>query len=120
MTALRELDERFCDVGPIRICYEEFGDPEDPGLLLIMGLGMQMIAWHEEFCEQLAARGFHVIRFDNRDAGHSSHMDAGPTPTRRQLVARRIRRPAYVLADMARDALGLLDHLGIERAHIVG
>jgi pimeloyl-ACP methyl ester carboxylesterase len=120
MTALRDLDERFCDVGPIRICYEEFGGSGDPGLLLIMGLGMQMIAWPDEFCQQLAARGFYVIRFDNRDAGRSSHIDAGPTPTRGQLATRRIRHPAYLLADMGRDAVGLLDHLGIERAHIVG
>jgi pimeloyl-ACP methyl ester carboxylesterase len=120
MSTARTLEERFCDVGPVRICYEEFGDALDPGLLLIMGLGMQMIAWHDEFCEELAGRGFHVVRFDNRDAGRSSHMIAGPTPTRAQLFARRIRQPAYTLDDMAGDAVGLLDHLGLDRAHLVG
>ena len=79
-----------------------------------------MIAWPEEFCEGLAARGFHVIRFDNRDCGRSTHLDEAPTPTLRELITRRIKRPAYTLDDMARDAAGLLEGLGIERAHVVG
>ena len=63
-------EERFCDVGRgISLCYDEFGDPNDPPLLLVMGLATQMIAWHEDFCEGLAERGFPVIRFDNRDIG---------------------------------------------------
>ena len=77
-------EERFCDVGRgISLCYDEFGDPSDPPLLLVMGLATQMIAWHEDFCEGLAERGFHVVRFDNRDIGRSTHMDfRPPTPAR--------------------------------------
>ena len=70
------MDERFCDVGGgIRLCYDTFGDPADPPLLLVMGLGTQMVAWHEDFCERLVGEGFYVIRFDNRDIGRSTHID---------------------------------------------
>ena len=75
----------------ITLCYERFGDPADPPILLIMGLGTQMIAWHEDFCEQLVERGFQVIRFDNRDVGRSTHKDF-PPPSVGQLVSRRFRR----------------------------
>ena len=114
------MNELFCKVGEVELCYETFGDPARPTILLVMGLGTQMIGWHEEFCEQLADRGFHVIRFDNRDVGRSTHLTGAPTPTPREIVTRRIRRPAYVLADMADDAAGLLAELGIEQAHVVG
>ena len=68
-------EERFCDVGRgITLCYETFGDPADPPVLLVMGLATQMIAWHHEFCQQLADRGFHVVRFDNRDIGRSTEF----------------------------------------------
>src|SRR5262245_41419358 len=87
----------------MRLEFETFGDANDPALLLIMGVGAQLIDWPLEFCELLAARGFHVIRFDNRDAGLS---DSAEEP--------------YVLADMADDTVGLLDQLGIAKAHIVG
>ncbi len=81
------MDERFCDVGGgIRLCYDTFGDPGDPALLLVMGLGTQMVAWHEDFCAQLVDEGFHVIRFDNRDIGRSTHIEGAPTPTIRQLL----------------------------------
>ena len=90
----------------IELEYDTFGNPADGApLLLIAGLGMQMIGWDEEFCELLATRGFHVVRFDNRDVGLSTHM-AGV--------------PQYTLEDMADDAAGLLDALGIRAAHIVG
>jgi pimeloyl-ACP methyl ester carboxylesterase len=114
------MNERFCDVGGgIRLCYETFGNPSDPALLLIMGLGTQMVAWHEDFCAQLVGEGFHVIRFDNRDIGRSTHLKDAPTPTLPQLLMRR--PPAsYRLEDMANDAAGLLDCLGIEAAHVVG
>ena len=113
-------NEQFCTTGGIELCYETIGDASDPALLLIMGLGSQLVGWPREFCERLAARGFHVIRFDNRDSGRSTHLIDSPPPTRRELITRRIRRPAYTLEDMARDASGLLDHLEIERAHVVG
>ena len=84
-----------------------------------MGLATQMVGWPDEFCEELASRGFHVIRFDNRDIGRSQKMD-GPVPTVRQLVFRVKKAASYTLDDMANDGFALLDHLGIERAHIVG
>jgi pimeloyl-ACP methyl ester carboxylesterase len=114
------MDEQFCDVGGgIRLCYDTFGDRSDPPLLLIMGLGTQMVAWHEDFCRRLVDEGFHVIRFDNRDIGRSTHLDGAPTPTARQIL---LRRPpaAYRLEDMAGDTVGLLDGLDIKAAHIVG
>ena len=74
------MAESFCRVGDIDICYETFGDPADPAMLLIMGLGTQMVAWHDDFCAQLAERGFFVIRHDNRDIGRSTHLDGAPTP----------------------------------------
>jgi pimeloyl-ACP methyl ester carboxylesterase len=85
-----------------------------------MGLATQMIAWHEDFCEELAGRGFHVIRFDNRDVGRSSPMRHLPVPTLRQLLLRSKKAAGYTLSDMAGDAVGLLDQLGIGRAHVVG
>jgi len=114
------MDERFCDVGRgVTLCYESFGDPADPPLLLVMGLGMQMVGWHEDFCAQLVGRGFHVARFDNRDSGRSTHFP-GPTPTTRQLFARRFSPGQYKLADMAEDAAGLLRELDLAPAHVVG
>jgi pimeloyl-ACP methyl ester carboxylesterase len=106
-------------VGDIELEYEEFGDPSDPALLLVMGLGMQLIHWDAELCEQLAGRGFRVIRFDNRDAGLSTKVAAPPPNVMRLLAGRGFRAP-YLLSDMASDAFGLLDHLGIERAHLAG
>ena len=114
------MSEEFCDVGRgIKLCYEEFGDPGNPPMLLIMGLGTQMLGWHEDFCEQLAARGFFVIRHDNRDIGRSSRLSHLGTPPLWKII-RRERHPAYTLADMAADSVGVLDHLGIRRAHVVG
>jgi pimeloyl-ACP methyl ester carboxylesterase len=113
------MAESSCRVGEIEICYETFGDPGDEAMLLIMGLGTQMVAWHDDFCEQLAGRGFFVIRHDNRDIGRSTHLDGAPTPSLVQLF-KRDRHSAYTLADMAGDSIGVLDHLGIEKAHVVG
>jgi pimeloyl-ACP methyl ester carboxylesterase len=104
----------------IELCYETFGDPADPPILLIMGLATQMIGWHEEFCAQLADRGFYVIRFDNRDAGRSTTFRGHKPPTLAQMLRRDRKAAAYSLADMAADTVGLLDHLGIDRAHVVG
>jgi pimeloyl-ACP methyl ester carboxylesterase len=103
----------------IEIVYETIGDPSDPPLLLVMGLGMQLIHWDRNLCEQLAERGFHVIRFDNRDAGLSTKIDAPVPDIRRAMVGLHVDAP-YLLDDMADDAFGLLDHLGIEAAHVVG
>src|SRR3712207_4570855 len=113
------MSEQFCRVGEVELCYETFGDRADPAMLLIMGLRTQMIAWDDEFCARLAARGFFVIRFDNRDCGRSSHV-AAPPPDLRQLLRRDRAAAAYTLEDMAADAVGLLDHLAVERAHVVG
>jgi len=114
------MPEQTCRVGDIDIAYETFGDPEHPALLLVMGLATQMIAWHEDFCAELAGHGFHVIRFDNRDVGRSTAMRDLPVPTLRQLALRSKKAATYTLEDMAADAVGLLDHLDIERAHVVG
>jgi pimeloyl-ACP methyl ester carboxylesterase len=108
----------------ITIAYEEFGDHGGRPMLLIMGLGAQMILWPEEFCEQLAARGHRVIRFDNRDVGQSSWFDQlGIPDVAAALGAAMMRQPVsapYLLRDMAADAVGVLDALRIDRAHIVG
>jgi pimeloyl-ACP methyl ester carboxylesterase len=113
------MNEQFAEVGPVTLCYETFGDPTDPALLLIMGLGTQMVAWREDFCRALVDRGFFVIRYDNRDSGRSTSMKGRPA-TLAQLTTKRVTNPPYTLADMAGDAVGLLDHLGIDKAHIVG
>ncbi len=73
------MNEQFCDVGRgVTLCYETFGDPSRPTALLVMGLGVQMIGWSDDFCNQLADAGFHVVRFDNRDVGHSTHVPGAP------------------------------------------
>jgi pimeloyl-ACP methyl ester carboxylesterase len=114
------MAEQFCDIGGgISLCYERFGNESDPPMLLIMGLGTQMIGWPDEFCAQLAERGFHVIRFDNRDIGRSAKVQ-GPPPTPRQLLTRKIDPVLYRLSDMATDAVNLLQELGLAPAHIVG
>ena len=113
------MNEQFADLGEITLCYETFGNPSDPTALLVMGLATQMIAWPEDFCRGLAERGFHVVRFDNRDAGRSTHVDAKP-PTMGQLLRREKKSAPYGLSDMAGDAAGLLDHLGVDAAHVVG
>ena len=104
----------------IDIEYEEFGDPSNPTLLLVMGLGAQMIVWDEGFCQLLADRGFHVIRYDNRDVGLSTKFDDAPAPDLAAAMGGDGSSAAYLLADMADDGIGLLDALGIEKAHIVG
>ena len=101
--------------------YDEHGQAGDPPLLLIMGLSAQMTMWRDEFVEELAGRGFLVIRFDNRDIGLSSFLDdAGVPDLSAALTTGELPPAVYTLEDMADDAAGLLDALGIERAHIVG
>ncbi len=111
----------------IELAYDCFGDPQAQPLVLIMGLGTQMIAWDEAFCEQLAARGFRVVRFDNRDIGLSTRMNAAGVPDIGALLAQALAGPLahgvsvpYTLADMADDTVGLLDALGFANAHVVG
>jgi pimeloyl-ACP methyl ester carboxylesterase len=114
------MPEHFCDIGEgISLCYERFGNESDPPMLLIMGLGTQMIGWPDEFCAQLAERGFHVVRFDNRDIGRSTRI-AGAPPTPRQLITRKIDPVLYTLTDMAADAAALLRELSLAPAHVVG
>jgi len=115
--------EQFAKANGIELCYDTFGDRKDPPLLLIMGLGAQMILWDDGFCTALAARGFYVIRFDNRDIGRSTKVagEAPPLPKllEQSLTGKPIEAP-YTLRDMAADAVGLMDALGISRAHVVG
>ncbi len=112
--------ERFARVGDVELCYETFGSDDAPAMLMVMGLGSQMLVWEDEFCSTLAGHGFRVIRFDNRDNGRSTIFRESRPPTLRQLILRDRRGAAYSLDDMADDAVGLLDHLGIDRAHVVG
>jgi pimeloyl-ACP methyl ester carboxylesterase len=114
------MAEQFCDIGGgITLCYERFGSESDPPMVLIMGLGTQMIGWPDEFCALLADRGFQVIRYDNRDIGRSSRIQGAP-PTPRQLITRKIEPVLYRLGDMAADAAGLMRELRISPAHVVG
>lgn len=110
------MAEQVTEVGGIELCHEAFGDAGGRPLLLVMGLGAPMIWWDEEFCELLAAQGFHVIRFDNRDAGRSSRMRGRANLAQAYLL----HSAPYSLADMAADAAGLLDALGIPAAHVAG
>ena len=112
-------DERFAPVNGIELCYQEMGDPDGEPLLLVMGLATQMIAWSEEFCALLAERGFRVVRFDNRDIGRSTKLRAAGTPNLLAMMSGR-GTPPYLLSDMAADTVGLMDHLGIDSAHLVG
>jgi pimeloyl-ACP methyl ester carboxylesterase len=100
--------------------WEEFGDADDPPLLLIMGLGAQMIAWDDDFCGLIAARGFRVVRFDNRDTGLSTKIEGGPAPDVLAAITGDTTSASYTLDDMADDAAALLDALGITSAHVVG
>jgi len=100
--------------------YDTFGDPANPPLVLVMGLGAQMITWEPGFCELLAAKGFHVVRFDNRDVGLSSYLDDLPVPDLAAILAGDTSSAPYLLSDFADDTVGLFDALGFERAHVVG
>jgi pimeloyl-ACP methyl ester carboxylesterase len=115
-------EEAFAHVGDgVDICYQTFGSPDDDPLLLVMGLGGPMTWWDERLCRQLVEAGFYVIRYDNRDIGRSTRMNGPVSVGRlaRAFLGLRV-RTTYTLDDMARDALGLLDHLGIPAAHLWG
>src|ERR1700756_3673736 len=108
----------------ISIAYEASGNPQDPAVLLIMGLGMQLVSWPQDFVDGLAEQGYYVIRFDNRDAGLSSKFNHRKKPNLAWAYLKSLLRwpqsPVYTLDDMAEDARGLMDALGIGRAHIIG
>ncbi len=114
-------------VGPAEtsICHQSFGDPANETILLVMGFTAQMTAWPRGFIDSLVERGFHVVIFDNRDCGLSAKTD-GPPPDAAALIQRATGgedvtgEAPYALRDMAADAIGVLDHLGIDAAHVVG
>ncbi|HEX2106012.1 MAG TPA: alpha/beta fold hydrolase [Solirubrobacteraceae bacterium] len=114
------MPEDIARVGDVELAYETFGDPAHPALLLVMGLGTQMLGWRAELCAEIAARGFHVVRYDNRDVGRSTKFSSHRPPSAAQLLRRDRAAAAYTLADMADDGAGLLDCLGIRAAHVVG
>jgi pimeloyl-ACP methyl ester carboxylesterase len=114
------MPEEIVRIGDVELAYETFGDASRPALLLVMGLGTQMLGWRAGFCSALADRGFCVIRYDNRDVGRSTKFSSHRPPTAAQLLRRDKRAAAYTLADMADDGAGLLDALEIPAAHVVG
>ncbi len=116
------VDAKASKVGPagIDIAYQRSGPPDGPVVLLIMGLAGQSIHWPDAFCNALACRGLQVIRFDNRDAGLSTHMTDAPPPNLPAALAGDLSSVSYTLSDMAADTVGLLDALGFEKAHVVG
>jgi pimeloyl-ACP methyl ester carboxylesterase len=114
-------EETLADVGRgIELCYQELGDGDDAPLVLVMGVGSQMIAWPDGLCELLAARGMRVIRFDNRDSGRSTRLDAAGVPSVTKAWAGELDDPPYLLSDMAEDICGLLDALELAAAHVAG
>ena len=121
---MTHMDPDIATWGDLRIAYQTYGRRTDPALLLIMGLGSQMVIWDETFCRLLADRGLYVVRFDNRDIGQSTHWVQGGRPDLdalawAQAAGWTVAAP-YTLVDMAQDTVGLMDALGIDRAHIVG
>ena len=124
MPSAEHQPPQIARVNGIDICFEIFGDSQAEPIVLIMGLGAQMIHWDDEFCRQLAACGFRVIRFDNRDIGKSSKMSGGKRLTAAELLKLRFLKipvaAPYRLRDMAQDTVALMDHLFIRTAHIVG
>ncbi len=111
-------------VNGIELEYDTFGDSAQPPLVLIMGLGAQMVLWEDDFCSELAASGFHVVRFDNRDIGKSTRLSALGVPNVHEVVmaamAGQPPQAPYTLAEMADDTVALMTALGIARAHVVG
>ncbi len=104
----------------IDITYDEFGSPDDPPFLLVMGFSVQMTGWDERFCQQVADHGFRVVRFDNRDVGLSSRITSGPAPDVMKAIGGDHSTASYTVGDMADDAAGLLDALGMAPAHVLG
>lgn len=111
--------DSFAAVGDIRICYQTRGNPRDPALLLLMGFGTQLTGWDGSFCDAFVGRGYFVIRYDHRDIGLSSRLD-GHDPRLGDIANGDLSSVAYTLYDMADDAAGLLDVLGVTSAHLLG
>jgi pimeloyl-ACP methyl ester carboxylesterase len=124
MSTVRRSEPALAKANGIELCYDTFGDRAAPPLVLIMGLAAQMIAWDEEFCSQLASRGYWVIRFDNRDIGHSTKFAEHGVPNVLAMLTGQTQgngvKVPYTLPDMADDTVGLLDALAIKSAHVVG
>jgi pimeloyl-ACP methyl ester carboxylesterase len=116
---MSDVEVHRARVGEIEIAYETFGDPAATPVLLVMGLATQMIGWPDDFCRGLADRGHHVIRFDNRDIGLSTHLHEAGAPDVLALLGGQGGAP-YALADLADDTAGLLDALDLDSAHVVG
>lgn len=107
--------EQYTDVGAVRLCHQSFGDPADPVVVLVMGLGLSLDWWRDDLCAALAGRGFRVVRFDNRDVGRSTHL-SGPGISAWGFLTRRA-RPVYTLADMADDTGGPIARVAPSGAH---
>ncbi|MFF9145047.1 alpha/beta fold hydrolase [Streptomyces sp. NPDC014861] len=118
-SAVESADQYATLPSGMTICFRDHGDKDDPAMLLIAGLGEDLTFWTDSFVGSLVAHGFRVVAIDNRDAGQSTFVAAPPPGIWRQITARP-RGDAYTLADMAQDAVGVLDHLGIARVHLVG
>ena len=118
------MSVKYLEANGIRIAYDEFGQPSDPVILLIMGMATQMTAWPLSLCHGLAQRGFRVIRYDNRDVGLSEKMTSAVVPSAaRMMLTAALGRPlrvSYKLDDMAYDACGVIDALGLEQVHLAG
>ena len=114
----------FAEANGISLCYDTFGDPLAPPIVLIMGLAGQMVVWDDDFCRELALRGRFVVRFDNRDIGLSTKFTEAKTPSMRDIVFSQFTRSGirarYTLLDMAKDTIGLIDALGLDTVHVVG
>ncbi len=114
--------EKALNIGPskIDIAYQRLGELDAPPVLLMMGAGAQMIAWHDGFCAELVKRNLQVIRFDNRDTGLTTHFSNAPIPDFQAVMKGDFSTVSYSLSDMAADTIGLIDFLGFEQMHLVG
>lgn len=120
MSTTQESAERFAELpSGIRICYRTDGPLDGEPMVLVAGLGQQLTAWPQQLVDALVGDGYRVVRLDNRDAGRSTKVGR-PAPSKARLMSGRARPDAYILADMAGDVVGLIDHLGLDRVHLVG
>lgn len=110
---------QYATRGDIKIAYETLGDPKNESIIFISGLGSQLVFWTDEFCQPFIDRGFHIIRFDNRDVG-LSHKTSGKPPLVEEVMQQADFAVPYTLSDMAADTISVLDAVGVEKAHVVG